>query len=788
MALANIAVLLAVRGLKVLAVDWDLEAPGLERYFSYFKTQPSGDGLLNLLLHSRSSVIEKSVWRVDGDFDSKPFSLDFLPSGKETDDNYIKKLEQFDWEQYFVKGGGQFLEELRERCKKDYDITLIDSRTGLSDAGGVCTIQLPDIVVAIFSANYQSLYGVRDAMRLAQLARNDLAYDRLHLAVLPLPARFGSRTEFRESQEWVGRFAEVLGEFYNDWLPKWLDPRPVVEKLKIPQVDFFGFGEKLAVVEHGMTDPDSLGSVYDRVAKLLSNDLRDVETVLGIDRPPAAASAKPDKRITDMGYKYDVYVSYSYQSTLSEWIRAFVERLQTWLSVEIGETAKLFFDYNELNLGQTWISQTTSNLVRSKTLLAILTPEYFSSSVTMNEWTIFVDRERESPGSPNLTIPVLLKGDEKLINRLGSKQWHDMRSLPLHISAFTDKLLSLQLAEQIRILAKDIAELSKRAPPFDSRWEDSDHVSPTTLLSIDSRTLQLLLNCSSLKTPEDLPDDTIIRGNPRLMEEVFGSLGGSIDWAAAKRKFRQFPATANTNLRTLKELSRGAYEICNNSRVAPTIQGVIFVGQGPKRYRPAISRSKLLSDGTLSCDILMVEEVGGPLQFVDKNVEVLLTALRMAVRIRWEVVRPFHSKARMLARLDPGRARLDLQTCLNNIFLESELRGVGTPADVWAALTDEEDRSVILKIMEGITGAFRKIWRGIGFEADAQTFGEVSDRPFLEEEITLLEAGLKELEKLNNDFLEIAAVRVTELIRRELGGGKRRRRAPHARADGANRG
>ena len=29
MAMANVAVLLAQRGLRVLAVDWDLEAPGL---------------------------------------------------------------------------------------------------------------------------------------------------------------------------------------------------------------------------------------------------------------------------------------------------------------------------------------------------------------------------------------------------------------------------------------------------------------------------------------------------------------------------------------------------------------------------------------------------------------------------------------------------------------------------------------------------------------------------------------------------------------------------------------
>jgi MinD-like ATPase involved in chromosome partitioning or flagellar assembly len=48
MALANIAVLLARRGLRVLAVDWDLEAPGLDRYFRQVqvRSSPQNGGLL----------------------------------------------------------------------------------------------------------------------------------------------------------------------------------------------------------------------------------------------------------------------------------------------------------------------------------------------------------------------------------------------------------------------------------------------------------------------------------------------------------------------------------------------------------------------------------------------------------------------------------------------------------------------------------------------------------------------------------------------------------------------
>src|ERR1700730_11425311 len=210
MALANIAVLLAGRGLRVLMVDWDLEAPGIENYLSDFKVQSERPGLLTMLVDAtaNSSInYQDYLSAVEGQ--SRTISL--LASGRATDSSYSAKLERFDWHSFFEKGGGKFLESLRERWRHDFDITLIDSRTGLSDSGGICTIQLPDIVVGMFTANYQSLYGVRDVMRLAQNARQSLAYDRPQLSVVPLGSRFGN--DFRESKSWLDRTVEAMNEF-----------------------------------------------------------------------------------------------------------------------------------------------------------------------------------------------------------------------------------------------------------------------------------------------------------------------------------------------------------------------------------------------------------------------------------------------------------------------------------------------------------------------------------------------------------------------------------------------
>ena len=49
--------------------------------------------------------------------------------------------------------------------KSNYDYTLIDSRTGLSDIADICTVHLPDILVDCFTLNNQSIEGAAEIAR-----------------------------------------------------------------------------------------------------------------------------------------------------------------------------------------------------------------------------------------------------------------------------------------------------------------------------------------------------------------------------------------------------------------------------------------------------------------------------------------------------------------------------------------------------------------------------------------------------------------------------------------------
>jgi len=220
MALANIAVSLAQTGQKVLMVDWDLEAPGLPRYFvDFYIEHKSRVGLLDLMSDGKTCNSPNEVdWRkyVSKINLTQSTELFLINSSAPMDNdaltqNYAGRVLDFDWETFFLDfNGGEFIEYLRDSWRAEYDFVFIDSRTGITDSGGICTIQMPDAIALVFTSNNQSLYGAKEVILKAQEARQHLDFDRAPLLILPIPSRFDGRTEFEESQHWLEIFSKEL--------------------------------------------------------------------------------------------------------------------------------------------------------------------------------------------------------------------------------------------------------------------------------------------------------------------------------------------------------------------------------------------------------------------------------------------------------------------------------------------------------------------------------------------------------------------------------------------------
>lgn len=286
MALANIAILLSKWNYRVLVVDWDLEAPGLEYFFSDYinlRKVHQKTGIIDLLQNITENIKakphswEQMLLEINVDNSSTP--INFISAGKK-DSNYYQRVRELDFKNIYLNNGGYILEKTREEWKSKYDFILIDSRTGITDIGGVCTIHMPDILVLLFTATKQSIDGTAEVAKKAHENRKDLPVDRFTLLSLPILSRFDSTEEFKVSQSWLKKSSIALKDVYLNWLPRKIEIKNFLEITKIPYTPYFSFGEKLPVVEQGTVDPVSIGYSYETISATLANNLENVDILL----------------------------------------------------------------------------------------------------------------------------------------------------------------------------------------------------------------------------------------------------------------------------------------------------------------------------------------------------------------------------------------------------------------------------------------------------------------------------------------------------------------------------
>jgi len=253
----------------------------LEHYFKQYidiKEFQHQNGIIDILLDSANlnwkTCIQKVVLIKD------QIEIDLITACKRTN-GYFQKLKSIDLKQLYTQSNGfEFIENLKNEWKLNYDFILVDSRTGVTDIGEISTIQLPDILVLFFTAMEQSVNGVIDIYRKTIKANQYLPNERFKLRSIPVPGRFDSKEEFKVAQEWFEIFETKFSDIYSDWLPKTIKIKTILELTKIPYIAYFSFGEKLPVIDQGTNDPAGLGYAYENLTSLIANNLENVELLL----------------------------------------------------------------------------------------------------------------------------------------------------------------------------------------------------------------------------------------------------------------------------------------------------------------------------------------------------------------------------------------------------------------------------------------------------------------------------------------------------------------------------
>ncbi|WP_197288100.1 KGGVGR-motif variant AAA ATPase [Nocardia sp. NRRL S-836] len=305
--LANVAVQLARWGNRVLCVDFDLDAPGLHEYFRPFLRESPARGLVEVVegeVEWRDAVSPVVVPEAEG--------LALLAAGR-MDETYADRAQALSWPELFAHHDlGWRFEKIRQEWAAEFDHVLIDSRTGITDIGGICTAQLPEVLVLCVAPNQQNLDGTLDVARRAAVARDKLPYDRAGLLYLPVVSRFDGREEYERARSWRSVLAEKFAGLYSSWMPADNgDAEPelgLVERTTVPYLPYWSFGEEIAVVDERSGNPDTVSYYMDNIAALLAHGLADADVLVSARDTYVSAARERGNRSQRQGYRYDVLV------------------------------------------------------------------------------------------------------------------------------------------------------------------------------------------------------------------------------------------------------------------------------------------------------------------------------------------------------------------------------------------------------------------------------------------------------------------------------------------------
>jgi len=280
--LANIASYLCYyRHRKILLFEWDLEAPGLHFYFGKQNGDIQSDGFIELLenymnlmrqggehqLEDLPYFEEKHILKNLAVSKNGKGQIDLIPCANYSNPEYTQKINDFDWREFMeLRDGNVYMDFLKTKLKTlDYDLILIDSRTGIADYSGLCNILMPDINVIVIAPTNQNFAGAKRITH-AISEHPFVKEGKRKPFILPILSRI-DESNIQKYRFWTERFQGEFGFAIETFLPKNLEgfKDKVFRDLYMPQTTLL-YRQDLALGENIVFEQDT-PSIIGQMAK-----------------------------------------------------------------------------------------------------------------------------------------------------------------------------------------------------------------------------------------------------------------------------------------------------------------------------------------------------------------------------------------------------------------------------------------------------------------------------------------------------------------------------------------
>lgn len=414
-ALANVAWILAQAGFRVLAIDWDLEAPGLHKFFEPFldpgaiATTPGMIELINDYAWAATSerITARENWHLEyarvqshaialnWDFAGEG-ELHFLSAGRQNR-HYSSVIAGMNWDNFYENlGGGDFFAALRDNMKSNYDYVLIDSRTGLTDIADICTVEMPDVLVDCFTLSTQSIEGA------AAVARHiDEIYRSRGIRVLPVPMR----VEDAENDKVTAGRAMARARFAR--FPRGMDEAEASQywlDVEVPYRSFYAFEETLATFGDAPGSHGSLLDAYERLTTVITRGEVAKYTAIPEEKRLATLRAFTRHRSAEIT---EVTLSYvAADRAWADWIRASLVKRGIRVDAQCADIPPRASSPEDLDVTTVEMSRPSLGPPAPMAILVLISPAYTESDQAGRTWDGLVDITIGLPRQRDILLPI----------------------------------------------------------------------------------------------------------------------------------------------------------------------------------------------------------------------------------------------------------------------------------------------------------------------------------------------------------------------------------------------
>jgi hypothetical protein len=176
-----------------------------------------------------------------------------------------------------------------------------------------------------------------------------------------------------------------------------------------------------------------------------------------------------------MGYRYDVFVSYTWRvRRAQQWVRDVLHPpLTEFLELEAKISPdRVFLDERAVRPGMDVETKVHDALRDSRMLLAVLSPQYFDSGWCLTEFHTMLDRQRRT--GTRVIYPLAVWDGDKYAaeaQRLAPRNFNQWGTLERNMRR-------KRFSDTVRELAKELEPLVRGCPTHDPSWAVTLHPDP----------------------------------------------------------------------------------------------------------------------------------------------------------------------------------------------------------------------------------------------------------------------------------------------------------------------